>query len=207
MTQKQDNSKTPVSIAPDSILRIVFREVLSGDRRKFEAKSNDASTGGGARDFRFSPYDKFDGIFERMLTGRRSEMRTRDRKKISEEIYTSSVNVEKANGLVITKTIEFEPPTTARPNEGRLTRLNHYGLEVPNNNEGRILLLLYQTGDTRLWLNFATENQLQQGAWDENLTDLLLPCLNAPRASSHAAQGFHDLALSSSFCKSKVSNA
>lgn len=203
MTQEQDNSKTSAAIAPNALLRLVFREVLSGDRRKFEANSNNANTGGGARDFRFSPYDKFDGIFERMLTDRRKESRTRNGKKISEEIYTSFVNVVKANGSAITKTIEFEPPTTARPNEGRLTRLNHYGLEVPSINEGRILLLLYQTGDTRLWLNFVTENQLQQGVWDENLTNLLLPCLNAPRASSHAAQGFHDLELSSRFCKSK----
>lgn len=207
LTQKQDNSGASSTFAPEALLRLVFREVLSGDRRKFQAKSNDTKSGGGARDFRFTPYGKFDGIFEKMLTVSRTEERTRGKKKTMVNIYTSTVNVVKADGSMGTKTIEFEPPTTRRPNEGRLTRLNHYSLEVPSNNEGRILLLLYQTGDKRLWLTFATENQLQQGVWDKNLTDLLLNCLNAPRGLRHAAQGFHDLALGNRFCKSKGNKA
>jgi hypothetical protein len=202
MNQKQANQKTGSAVAPSSLLRYVFREVLAGDTRKFKAQSNDATTGGGARDFRFRPYDKFGGIFEQMLSSRKTELRLRDGVRVPQELYTSRVRVVGQNGAYVDKPIEFEPPTTARPDEGRLTRLSSYGLEVPSGNGGRILLLLYQTGDSQLWLNFVTQQQLEAGLWDATLTKLLLNCLNAPRAQNHAAQGFHDFALGSDFCKS-----
>lgn len=203
MTQGLANVKTGETVAAEALLRLVFREVLSGDRRKFRAKSNDANSGGGARDFRFSPYEKFDGVFERMLSGRSTVLRSRNGVKTPEEIYTSSVNVVKADGNTALKKIVFEPPTTARKNEGRLTQLNHYGLDVPSEEEGRIVLLLYQTGNSKLWLTFATEQQLQGDVWDEEITHLLLNCLNAPRPYTHAAQGYYDIALGSRFCKAK----
>jgi len=42
------------------VTRFVFKELKDGDLRKFTATSADANSGGGARDQRFSPYDKFD---------------------------------------------------------------------------------------------------------------------------------------------------
>ena len=202
MTTKSDNATPDKSIAAKALLRFVYREVLAGDRRKFVAKAADANTGGGARDFRFSPYDKFGGIFEKMLTGRKFENRTRDGVTVPQELLTSRVQVARANGKWVDKPIEFEPPTTARPAEGRLTRLNSYALEVPSGAAGRILLILFQTGDQKVWLSFATEAQLNSGKWEKSLTRILQDCLAESRPVNHAAQGFHDFSLGSGFCKS-----
>lgn len=202
MTKKPVSTAPDTAIAPKALLRFVYREVLAGDRRKFVANSADADTGGGARDFRFSPYDKFEGIFEKMLAGRRFENRTRNGVTVPQEILTSRVQVARANGKWVDKPIEFEPPTTARPNEGRLTRLNSYELEVPTGAVGKILLMLFQTGDGQVWLSFATETQLNSGRWEKTLTKILQDCLAERRPVNHAAQGFHDFSLGSGFCKS-----
>ena len=37
------------------VVRVLFRTIDEGDLRKMDAVSNDAPTGGGARDLRFSP--------------------------------------------------------------------------------------------------------------------------------------------------------
>lgn len=41
------------------VARVIFQVIEDGDRRKFEAVSNDADTGGGARDLRFRPANRF----------------------------------------------------------------------------------------------------------------------------------------------------
>ena len=51
----------------DRVILVVFKQLVEGDLRKFKAESNDADTGGGARDLRFRPYDRFDGAFERLF--------------------------------------------------------------------------------------------------------------------------------------------
>ena len=202
MTTKSDSTPQTTSIEANALLRFVYREVLAGDLRKFVAQSADATTGGGARDFRFSPYDKFEGIFEKILTGRKFENRTRNGVTTPEEIFTSRVQVARANGKWVGMPIEFEPPTTARPSEGRLTRLNSFQLDVPSGDTGRILLILFQTGDQRVWLSFATEAQLHAKKWEKSLTKILLDCIAERRPVNHAAQGFHDFSIGSGFCKS-----
>lgn len=202
MTKKSDSTTPDKPISSKALLRFVYREVLAGDKRKFVAKAADAATGGGARDFRFTPYDKFEGIFEKILTGRKFENRVRNGVTTPQELLTSRVQVARANGKWVDKPIEFEPPTTARPSEGRLTRLNSFELEVPSGQTGRILLILFQTGDQRVWLSFATEAQLNSGKWEKTLTKILQDCLAEKRPAAHAAQGFHDYSLGSGFCKS-----
>lgn len=213
-TKTQANSGTTGSVAPapasqvstrfgpTDLVRLVYRQVLPGDVRKFEGTANTSPSGGGARDFRFSPYSKFQGIFERMLTGRKSEPRIRLQVTTLTTIYTSTVCVTDATGVTTTKTIEFEPPTDSRGDEGRLTRLNAYGLSVPTGAPSRVLLLLYQTGDGSLFLNFATEADLLNNVWEASVTRRLLGCLNERRPAAHAVQGFFDLATGDSYCKS-----
>lgn len=202
MTTKSDDSKQDASSASTTLLRFVYREVLPGDKLKFAANSARATSGGGARDFRFSPYDSFEGIFEKMLTGRKTVGRSRNGVQTPEVILTSTVQVSQPKSKWVEKAIEFEPPTTARVNEGRLTRLSSYGLVVPSGNTGRILLILFQTGDQKLWLSFATEAELKTGVWEQTLTKILQDCLAEKRPAKHAAQGFHDFILGSGFCKS-----
>lgn len=185
----------------NELVRLVYREVLPGDVAKFAGKANITQSGGGARDFRFRPYFKFQGIFEKLLSGRKTETRIRNGVPTPEVIYTASVSVVDASGAATTRPIEFEPPTTARENEGRLPRLNAYGLLVPSGNCGRVLLLLYQTGNSQLFLNFATEQDLRNNLWDQTVTRHLLDCLEEERPVSHAAQGFFDLETGESYCK------
>jgi hypothetical protein len=42
-----------LSKPPTAAARILYKEIVEGDLRKFRAESNDAATGGGARDLRF----------------------------------------------------------------------------------------------------------------------------------------------------------
>lgn len=212
MTTKKQGEDPKVEVKPtaessakafqaDELVRLVYREVLPGDVAKFAGKSNTAPSGGGARDFRFSPYSKFQGIFEKLISGKKTEPRRRNGMSTDTLILTGKVTVTDASQVAREKTIEFEPPTTARGDEGRLPRLNAYGMSVPSGNCGRILLLLYQTGSRQLFLNFATEQELRSGVWDPTVTLHLLGCLSERRPVSHAAQGFFDLATGESYCK------
>lgn len=192
---------SPKTFAADALVRLVYREVLPGDVAKFAGKSNITPSGGGARDFRFRPYSKFQGIFERLLTGRKTETRVRNKVRTPTLIYTSTVTVTDVTGTVSVRPIEFEPPTTARDDEGRLPRLSAYGMTVPTGSVGRVLLLLYQTGNGNLTLNLATEADLLGNVWDATVTKHLLDCLAEKRPEGHAAQGFFDLSTGESFCK------
>jgi hypothetical protein len=182
---------------PKEIKRIVFREVLAGDVKKFKAKSNTSQTGGGARDFRYRPYDKFDDVFGRILMGRAKPPRVRGGSSTHVTIYTGSVQITPGSQLT---TLEFEPPTTARANEGRLTRLNALGLTVPTG-QGRVFLLIWQTGDNNAYLAFATETQINSNQWHPAINQELTACLSFKRPKNNAGQGFVDFVRGSRFMK------
>ena len=55
---------------PPAVKRAVFYDIYPGDRLKLDAKSNIAKSGGGARDFRFSPQEEFIPVFGEILKGR-----------------------------------------------------------------------------------------------------------------------------------------
>jgi hypothetical protein len=56
-----------LGVKPTGIKRIVYYEIVEGDFRKFQAVSNDAPTGGGARDLRFRQYEKFLEVLKRLF--------------------------------------------------------------------------------------------------------------------------------------------
>jgi hypothetical protein len=56
-----------------AVVRLVLQRVDDGDKRKAKAESNDAASGGGARDLRFNPQGEFFPFFERMFGGRRQK--------------------------------------------------------------------------------------------------------------------------------------
>jgi hypothetical protein len=190
-----------MTIAPSEIKRLVFREVLPGDTLKFAAKSNkQKAAGGGARDFRYRPYNKFDNIFGKILKQRSKVTRRRNKKSVSVGIYYDNATLVQ-NGINTPKVLEFEPPTTARKGEGRLTKLSSLGLSVPKG-EGRVYLLVWQTGDDKVWFGFATQTQLEAKAWFKEINDFLLACMHAHRRAGNAAQGFMDFETSHTFCNS-----
>jgi hypothetical protein len=134
---------------PIGVLRVYFQEISAGDRRKIEGKSNDAKTGGGARDLRFN-YKQMHPFFVRMFP------QTRAAKRDSEvlRIHHGTVSWIDNEGRNKVSPIEFWPPTVARPSEGRLGRINQLGnlRDLPPNSEGRLFVTLTQleTGEIRV---------------------------------------------------------
>lgn len=174
----------------NSVSRIIFREVKEGDLRKFTATSNDSPSGGGARDFRYRPFDRFDGIFARVLPGRKSESRVRNGMRTTETLYTAPVSVPHNNGSVSRHELTFEPPTTAREGEGRLAQLDKYDLDPPKN-EGRVLLLIIEDGGGHVILTFFSEKDLAGKLWHPTVNAFFSKVFSVPSKRS-ANQGFID---------------
>lgn len=177
-------------MAGANVKRIIFREVMEGDLRKFTATSADADTGGGARDFRFTPFNKFDGVFARALPGRVNELRSRSSVRTSVTLYTAIVSVPRKNGTAATKELRFEPPTTARDGEGRLAQLSKFGLEPPTN-EGRFLLLIIEDASGQVIVTFYSEQDLASGNWHPAVDAFFKQVFATPQ-KTNANQGFID---------------
>ncbi len=179
---------------PAGVARVVFKEIVPGDLRKFKAESNDADTGGGARDLRFRPYDEFAPIFRKLFPNVRRETRTREKKKATVEVFEGRFYWQDKAGKVQSKEATFEPPTSARPGEGRIPVVYTYPPlnDIPPTNEGRIVVLLVQRTDGHVWPAFATEKSLRSGEWDESVAKAILQCLDTERKGGQAARGYVD---------------
>jgi hypothetical protein len=177
-------------MAGANVKRVIFREVMPGDLRKFTATSNDAPTGGGARDFRFTPFDQFDGVFARALKGRSTETRLRNRQHSQVTLYTANVSVPRKNGPPAKKELRFEPPTSARDAEGRLAQLSKFGLEPPAD-EGRFVLLIIEDANSSVIVTFFSEQDLAGGRWHSSINDFFKEVFSSPQRKN-ANQGFID---------------
>lgn len=177
-------------MAGANVRRIIFREVMPGDLRKFTATSNDADTGGGARDFRFTPFHKFDGVFARVLPGRENVTRVRNKVRTQVTLYTANVSIPRKNGTTVTKKLRFEPPTTARGGEGRLAQLDKFELEPPTG-EGRFLLLIIEDASGGVIVTFYSEQDLASGQWHPTVNDFFKQVFAKPQ-KQNATQGYID---------------
>jgi len=190
--------------APVSL--IVFRQILEGDRRKFIAQSNDTQSGGGARDIRFRPYEEFAPVFEQLFPNSAMMTRVRDGGKIELEIRKGRFYWIDADEHEQSQESSFEPPTTARPDEGRLPMVHTYPCfeNLPSRDEGILLLLLIQRPDGTVWPTFATEKSLKSGDWNSVVANTLLACMYAKRKQSVAVSGFIDLKNGREYCNGRV---
>ena len=97
---------------PGTPVSAFYQEVVSGDLKKFNRKSNNAKSGGGARDLRVSPvgtyWDPLANYFPTQVDSRTK------RGKI-----LSKLN----DGKVAEQEVEFMKPTGARKNECRICRI------------------------------------------------------------------------------------
>jgi hypothetical protein len=192
------------------VARILYKEIVEGDLRKILAQSNDSDTGGGARDFRFGSYKQLMGVIELMFPDTVKENRKRDGIVSQINVFKGTFHWRKSlGGTVHTKDSFFEPPTDVRPSEGRIARVHEYGCFdtslIPKGGVGnRIILLLIQNYDGEVWPHFTEEKSLRTpGAWDHNVANELLKCMDATRAEGRAAIGFRDFANKSSYCNGK----
>ncbi|OME28925.1 hypothetical protein BSK63_23620 [Paenibacillus odorifer] len=175
---------------PRGIKRIVYKEIVDGDRLKFEAMSNhDASAGGGARDLRFSPFDQFRLAFERMLP-----------------INNNGILEGRFNWMEgerhVSKEAYFHPPTNSRPNEGRIANIDKFlpGNMLPDIRDGIAILLIIQRDDDSVWISFTTDNSLRNDTWHLAVSQTILGCLGARRRNNVSAAGYVDFEMGRNYC-------
>lgn len=192
------------------VARILFKEIVDGDLRKIEAKSNDSDTGGGARDFRFGSYNSLLPVIKLMFPEVVKENRKRGKGITQIDVFKGHFHwQDQPNGQVVTKDSFFEPPTDVRPSEGRIARVHEYACfdvaRIPKGGVGNVvLLLLIQRIDGTVWPHFAEERSLRiPGEWDESVADEIVKCLEATRPAGRAVIGFRDFTCAMSYCNGK----
>ena len=105
--------------------------------------------------------------------------------------------------------VEVWEPTRSRKGEVRLAKVHRYGLEaaLPKAVPGvRVLLLLIQQSDGRVWPRFVTETTVKKGDWELEVQEFLLRCLNAKRRKGVAASGYLDLDSDASHPPAEAAN-
>lgn len=188
------------------IARILYKEIVAGDKRKVLATSNDTKNGGGARDFRFGSYSKLLPVIKKMFPKIVREKRVRGKAKIDVDLFQGTFYWVVEGGQVMNKDSYFEPPTDARKTEGRITRVPEYKCfelaRMPKEEPGnRILLLLIQLKDGTVWPHFAGEASLRKpDEWDSSVATELINCLDAKRPKGRTAIGYRDFILDTGYC-------
>lgn len=124
---------------------VFFHETTMGDVRKLANESADSNSGGGARDLRQNAED----FQEMLLNGIFTELSTKT---------SSNGTVYKTPGL----DLHFFPPTSARPNETRMSRISDVA-EWRGASEGDILVLTCATGQPASAFHMSRE-ELGRGA-------------------------------------------
>jgi hypothetical protein len=199
-----------------AVKRFVFKELKSGDLRKFNATSADSKSGGGARDQRFSPYGKFDAVFHAMFKGT-PEHRNRKKKDGTTEqltIYVSPIavhaddthrsnpakEVQHESQPYLVQTLRYWPPTEVRANEGRLGEVSKLDLAPPSD-KGRVFLLIFED-DTALTprVAFVTEHDVKAKSWEKSINDFFEKLLETP-ATTNAVMGYKDFVNKTSWTK------
>jgi len=195
------SGKPTASGGASTVLRLVVREIVLGDRRKFTATSNDVDTGGGARDLRFRPEDKFAPVFARMFPTTKTVTSRRGGVAIQLQVHTGQICWPSVPGpgqapLYQTGQAEIWPSTNARPGELRLVRVHEYGfspLLPPSQVNGKTVMMLIQETQ-RVVVRFTTESSIRTNNWHRSIKPFLLRWLD-----SDALSGFIDLQTGEEF--------
>ncbi len=179
------------------IERILYKEINDGDRKKFVAASNrNPDEGGGARDLRFSGFVELNEFLGAMFPGREPEERTRKGKKVTVDLLTAPLYWIGKDGQRKQKGAYFEPPTTARPNEWRLTKVHTFkcfaSWRIPKGGTGNKVILMFVEEDGLVWPHFASEKDLRAGDWHDDVAAPILACIDAKRKSNLVVMGFVD---------------
>lgn len=188
------------------VLRILYKEIVPGDLRKFLAESNDTKSGGGARDLRFGAYTNLLPAIREMFPIVVTEERLRGSTTQSVDIFKGKFYWFDSKQQLKSEDAFFEPPTSARPLEARIRRVHEYECFNPEliptaSESNKVLLLLIQQGDGTVWPYFAEERTLRQpGVWDPDVAEELLGCIDARRRKGQSVIGFKDFTTMESYC-------
>ena len=153
------------------IVRVLVQNIEDGDRRKFEARSNDSSSGGGARDLRFRPETEFLPFFGRMFPDKHIKNRRSKDVQTQIEVFSGEVNWNE-HGAEKSAEMEVWPSTNARPGECRIARISSFGLlsQIADDpNGGRSVFMMFQQADGTIRMHFTTETSLRNDNWDPKI--------------------------------------
>lgn len=173
-----------------------YKEIVAGDLRKLVASSNDAPTGGGARDLRL-PWKTFRPTMHRIFTkpaiGRGGK-----------SILEADITYLDTHGAVKTTVLSYWPPTEARPTEDRIAQVHDspaLGGKLPDTGKGRVFVLLIKFDDGTVRCTYAYEDELKAGvAWSPEVSDQILDCMDASDDSGRTAQGYYDFNKGIGYC-------
>lgn len=174
----------------EDVVRMVLHHLQPGDLRKFQAESNDAETGGGARDLRFRPEALALRFFGLMFPERRDED-TRDRQGNPRRVEVAFGPIRWREGLSgAWREGELEAwPRTPSRNEARLARVNEFGFDAlfPETAPGdKALLILTQTADGSVYITFTTGDEIRADhEGDPVLRDFAIDWLGTNRKSGY----------------------
>ena len=185
---------------PPAVKRAVFYDIYPGDRLKLDAKSNIAKSGGGARDFRFSPQEEFIPVFGEILKGRL--IRVTHGKKVGRRQVTVFTGIVLWHDPKVTPPersgpMLFWPANQRRKTEARIGTVHRLGLSHlvkndPNGGKSVFLLLELADGSARVW--FTTETSLRNDKWHPSIKAFATRWMDGG-----AKSGFIDLVTGTEF--------
>lgn len=165
------------------IVEVIGHEILEGDIRKAYAESNDASTGGGARDLRFPK--KYKPELDRLFsTGVHENGRT-------EYMVCDFVAGLSDGSEVLVEGLKYAfKPTTARPNEVRIAQISAHDFfkQMPNisSDDGALFIVFVRMASGNPRMMFATQKQLNDPESNEVISAAMRDSISNKRAGSAA---------------------
>jgi hypothetical protein len=182
--------------------RLLYKRFLMGDDRKVKGQSNISKTGGGARDVRFGPWERFEGIVKVMFPETTIEMTRRKDSETGEYaphkavVHVGKLRYRDDRGDPDEIAVELWEPTGARAFEGRLARAGELPPFRPGTmpaGKGSVFMLLAQDADGTLEGTWVTEHALRHGqGWYKPFQQALLDALDKASATANV-RGFIDL--------------
>ena len=140
-----------------AIAEILLHEIVDGDIRKFNAESNDADTGGGARDLRFPI--RFEPVLDRLFP---TQITKEGRKsyRLGDFVYK-----DRDGRMHVQHDIHYDfQPTNARPNEVRICQLSKVpffrDVPVPQPGDGRLFVAFIRMTEGLPQMQFFMERQI-----------------------------------------------
>ena len=186
-----------------TLQRVVFKSIERGDELKLDAKSNIEQTGGGARDFRF-PYRPFEPVIVKMFPKVVQETRRRDKKPTLVDIRYATLTWIDDNGQPQQMEIKYEPPTSARPAEGRIPTVHKIPplavKNLPPKSQGDRFVLFAQDSSQTLAVHYVSHTALLNSnpPWHRLLRETVVEALKK-KQGENSALGWGDFKTGRSY--------
>lgn len=192
---------------PTAVARILYKEIVPGELRKFEARLNDTPSGGGARDLRFGDYFRIEPIVRAIFPNAVTLQRRRNGQSTQVKGYSGALYWER-HSKVFSKEVTFEPPTTARPSEGRIAKVHDQPALDPSSilplkKNDKVILVFAQRNDGQVWPFFTTQSSLRTDDWDPRVAREILRCIDGTRNAGVAVIGSRDFLTGEGYCNER----